>query len=148
MDSVNRLLSELGFTKTRLQRRMLDSTAAAEDRENISTPLEMARLMELLYRGKAVDAGASKQMTEILKLVEADFRKSIPARVSVASKPGAVPGVKAETGIIFLDKRPFVLSVMSTYVNIETNPIPAITKMVYEHFEKLATSNRYGHKLQ
>ncbi len=148
MDSVNRLLSELGFSKTRLQRRMLDSKAAAENRENIATPLEMVRLVELLYRGKAVDAEASKDMIEILKLVDADFRKTIPANVSVASKPGSVAGVRAETGIIFLDKRPFVLSVMSTFIDSQTNPIPAITKMVFEHFEKLAASNRYGHKLQ
>ena len=148
MDSVNRLLTELGFPKTRLQRRMLDSKAATEDRENVSTPLEMARLAELLYRGKAIDAEASKDMIEILKLVDADFRKTIPQNVSVAAKPGAVPGVRAETGIIFLNKRPFVLSVMSTFVDSQTNPIPAITRMVYEHFEKLAASNRYGHKLQ
>ncbi|HYI93158.1 MAG TPA: serine hydrolase [Bryobacteraceae bacterium] len=148
MDSVNGLLTEMGFQKTRLQRRMLDSKAASEDRENIATPLEMARLVELLYRGKAVDGDASKDMIEILKLVEADFRRTIPLNVSVASKPGSVAGVRAETGIIFLDKRPFVLSVMSTFVDSQTNPIPAITKMVFEHFEKLAASNRYGHKLQ
>src|SRR5215204_2624226 len=84
MDAVNRLLTDLGFGKTRLQRRMLDSRAAAEDKENISTPLEMARLVEMLYRGKVVDAGASKEMIEILKLVNADFRKVIPADIPVA----------------------------------------------------------------
>ena len=42
----------------------------------------MARLAELLYRGKAVDEAASKEMIEILKLVNADFRKSIPAILS------------------------------------------------------------------
>ena len=34
----------------------------------------MARLAELLYRGKAVDAEASKEMIEMLKLVDANFR--------------------------------------------------------------------------
>jgi beta-lactamase class A len=148
MDSVNRLLTSLGFAKTRLQRIMLDSKAAAEDRENVSTPLEMARIAELLYRGKAVDAEASKEMIETLKLVEASFRASIPGHVPVAAKPGGVPGVHAETGIVFLAKRPFALSVMATYLDAGANPVPAIAKMVYEHFEKLANSNRYGHKLQ
>jgi beta-lactamase class A len=148
MDAVNRLLTDLGFGKTRLQRRMLDSRAAAEDKENISTPLEMARLVEMLYRGKVVDAGASNEMIEILKLVNADFRKVIPANIPVASKPGEVLGVRAETGIVFLQKRPFVLSVMSTYLSAASNPVPEITRLVYDYFDKIATSNRYGHKLQ
>ena len=117
MDAVNELLCwRLGFKETKLQRRMLDSKASVENRENISTPLEMARLAELLYRGKAVDADASKEMIEMLKLVDANFRASMPGDVPVASKPGELNGVRAETGIVFVKNRPFVLSVMSTYL--------------------------------
>jgi beta-lactamase class A len=148
MDAVNKMLAEMGFSRTRLNRRMLDSKAAEENRENVSTPIEMARLMEALYRGKVCDAEASKEMIAILKGVSADFRAGIPGAIPVASKPGQVLGVRAETGIIFLAKRPFVLSVMSTYLDAETNPIPTVTKMVYDHFEKMITSNIYGHKLQ
>jgi beta-lactamase class A len=148
MDTVNELLAELVFKETKLQRRMLDSKASVENRENISTPLEMARLAELLYRGKAIDGDASKEMIEMLKLVDANFRASIPDNVAVASKPGELNGVRAETGIVFLKNRPFVLSVMSTYLDPGVNPVPAVARMFYEHFEKLARSNRYGNKLQ
>lgn len=148
MDSVNRYLDQAGMKQTRLQRRMLDQTAATESRENISTPLEMARLMETLYRGTAVDAQASKEMIEILKLTDASFRATIPSGVAVAAKPGSVSGVHAETGIIFLENRPFVLSVMATYLNPGINPIPGVAHLFYEYFEKLRNSNRYGHKLQ
>ena len=148
MDRVNDLLAQLGLKETKLQRRMLDSKASADNRENISTPLEMARLAEMLYRGKAVDAEASREMIGMLKLVDANFRMSIPAEVAVASKPGELNGVRAETGIVFLKNRPFVLSVMSTYLEAGQNPVPAVARMFYEHFEKLARSNRYGNKLQ
>jgi beta-lactamase class A len=148
MDSVNRWLDAAGFKQTRLQRRMLEPGAAAADRENISTPIDMARIAELLYRGKAADAKASAEMIGILKLPEADFRAAIPASVAVASKPGQLTGVRAETGIVFVDKRPFVLSVMSSYLDPGVNPVPAVARMVYEHFAKLAASNRYGHNLQ
>lgn len=148
MDAVNDMLMRSGFTNTRLQRRMLDSKAAAEDRENVSSPLEMARLTEMLYRGTAVDAEASRQMVAILKLVEADFRQVIPASVAVAAKPGRVDGVRAETGIVYLSHRPFVLSVMSSYLDPGENPAPDVAKLVYRHFEKLGSSNRFGHKLQ
>jgi beta-lactamase class A len=148
MDEVNAMLSELGFHETKLQRRMLDTKASVENRENVSTPLEMAKLAELLYRGKAVDAEASKEMIEILKLVDANFRTSIPAEVAVASKPGELNAVRAETGIVFVNNRPFGLSVMSTNLDPGVNPVPTVARMFYEHFEKLARSNRYGNKLQ
>ena len=148
IDSVNRWLSSAGFQQTKLQRRMLEPGAAAANRENISTPIEMARIAELLYRGKAVNAKASAEMIDILKLPQADFRASIPPSVAVAAKPGELTGVRAETGIVFVNQRPFVLSVMSTYLNSGENPVPAVVQMVYEHFAKLAASNRYGHNLQ
>jgi beta-lactamase class A len=87
-------------------------------------------------------------MIEILKPVEADFRAAIPAAVPVAAKPGDLTGVHAETGIVFLANRPFVLSVMSTFLDDGKNPIPTVARMFYEHFQKLGNSNRYGHKLQ
>ena len=138
MDAVNDLLAQFGLNDTKLQRRMLDSNAAAENRENISTPLDMAKLAEMLYRGTAVDAEASREMIGILKLVNASFRSAIPAEVPVASKPGELNGVRAETGIIFLKNRPFVLSVMSTYLESGNNPVPEVARLVYDYFEKLA----------
>jgi len=148
MDAVNDLLAQFGLKDTKLQRRMLDSNAAAINKENISTPLEMAKLAEMLYRGTAVDAEASKEMIGILTLVNASFRSVIPAEVPVASKPGELNGVRAETGIIFLKNRPFVLSVMATYLESGKNPVPDVARLVYDYFEKLARSNRYGNKLQ
>lgn len=148
MDAVNRSLGEMGFSATKLQRRMLEPGAAKADRENISTPNEMARMAELLYRGKAVDEQASREMIEILKLVSANFRESVPDSIPVASKPGELNGVRAETGIVFLPGRPFVLSVMATYLEPGVNPVPQVARIVYEHFEKLSRSNRYGHNLQ
>jgi beta-lactamase class A len=49
MDSINRWLGSAGLHQTKLQRRMLEPGAAAANRENISTPIEMARIAELLY---------------------------------------------------------------------------------------------------
>jgi len=148
MERVNQTLEELGFWGTRLQRRMMDSAAAASDDENISTPLEMARLVETIYRGRAADETACAEMLALMKLVKADFRKAVPARVEVASKPGDLPGVHCESGVVFLPKRPFVLSVMSTLLREGGNPVPEAVSLVYAHFERLAASNRYGHRLQ
>jgi beta-lactamase class A len=148
IDSVNRTLEELGFRATRLQRKMLDTAAATKDQENISTPAEMAHLVDLIYHGKAVDPEASKEMLEILKRVNADMRKVISGSIEVAAKPGELTGVHCETGIVFLPNRPFALSVASTFLDDGKNPVGEVTRIVYEHFEKLAKSNKYGNKLQ
>lgn len=148
MERVNRTLDELGFPATRLQRRMMDGAAAARNQENISTPLEMARLVELIYRGRAVDEAASREMLDIMKMVKASMRKGVPESVEVASKPGGIPGVRCESGVVFLPGRPFVLSVMSTFLSGEKNPVTDVTALVYAHFERLARSNRYGHRLE
>jgi beta-lactamase class A len=148
IDQINRTLDELGFRSTRLNRIMLDTPSAAKDRENISTPQQMARLVELIYRGKAVDPEASKEMLDIMKRVDENMRKVIPASIDVASKPGELTAVRCETGIIFLPNRPFALSVNSTFLGPTANPVGQVTRIIYEHFEKLAKSNSYGNKLQ
>jgi beta-lactamase class A len=146
MDPVNRLLDSMDLRTTRLRRIMLDTAAARRGEENVSTPREMARLMELIYRGKAGDPASSSRMIDILKLVKADFRDVIPAHVPVASKPGIIPGVRCETGIVYLERRPFVMSVMSAFLGPEENPVKEIAGILFEHFEKLANSNPYGNK--
>jgi beta-lactamase class A len=147
MDQVNRTLGEIGFPNTRLRRRMME-WATARTNENVSTPLEMARLAELIYRGKAVDEAASAEMLKIMKRVQAGFRRAIPAGIEVAAKPGEIPGARCETGIVLLPNRPFALAVMSAFVPDNKDPVPEIAALVYSHFEKLARSNQWGHRLE
>lgn len=147
LDRVNALMLQLRLPNTRLRRIMMDSAAAKKDNENTSTPVEMARLVEMIYRGKVLSSGACKQMIDLLRLTQADFRAALPASVAVASKPGEVPGVHTEAGIVFLEGRPYVLSVMSSLVGGSANPIRDVVEVVHQHFVRLAASNRYGHRV-
>jgi beta-lactamase class A len=147
MDQVNRTLGELGFPNTRLRRRMMEWETARTN-ENVSTPLEMARLAELIYRGKAVDEAASAEMLKIMKRVQADFRRAVPSRIEVAAKPGEIPGVRCETGIVLLPGRPFALAVMSAFIPDGADPVPQAAGVIYAYFEKLARSNQWGHRLE
>lgn len=144
MATVNRTLDELGLLQTRLRRIMMDQAAATRDEENVSTPREMARLAMLLYQHKLAGTAETMDMLAMMKLVKAGFREAIPASVEVASKPGELTGVFCETGIVYLNGRPFVLSVMSTYLAKEASPVPAVTRIVFDHFDRLARGNRYG----
>lgn len=144
MASVNRLLDELSLVNTRLRRIMLDSAAAQRDEENVSTPNEMATLVEMIYRQRVVDPSAALDMINMMKLVKADFRKGLPAGVEVASKPGEVMGVRCETGVIYVKNRPFVLSVMTAFNGKDESAVPAVVRIVHDHFDRLGRGNRYG----
>lgn len=144
MDSVNRLLDEFGLHETRLRRIMMDTSAAAQNLENVSTPRQMALLVAKLY-----GSGSSGEMLDILSLVKAEMRKAVPETIRVASKPGGVPGVTCETGVILLEGRPFVLSVMGAgMADVATNPVGAVTEIVLAHFERLAAINDFGHRVR
>ncbi len=144
MANVNRTVEELGLRNTRLQRKMMDLAAARRNEENISTPLDMARLVELIYQGKAAPPETCREMIAIMKLVSADMRSIVPDDIEVASKPGQIDGVRCETGIIFLPNRPFALSVASAYLSDRRSPVPDVTDIIFGHFQRLARANKYG----
>jgi beta-lactamase class A len=147
MDAVNRLLVSFNLRATRLRRKMMDTAAAARGDENVSTPLELARLLETIYRETAADPASCREMLKILKRVNAYLRPVIPAGIEVASKPGELDGVRCEAGIVYLPKRPFIVNVMSTYLDDSVNPVGAAAKIVFDSFTKLAQSNQYGRRL-
>ncbi len=151
MRNVNTMLDEFGFKITRLRRKMMDANAVREDRENISTPLEMVRLMQKIYKHEMASESSCGAMIAILSRVKAGMRAAVSdTGIQVAAKPGGVLGVSCETGIIYLDQRPFALSVMSTYNSPELRERPSkrVMEIVYDYFERLAHSNKYGHRFQ
>ncbi len=148
MARVNAQMAALGLPNTRLRRIMLDYPAATRDEENTSTPEEMARLFTLIYREKVVSPQACREMLALLKLVRADFRGALPPGIESASKPGELEGVRTETGIVYLEGRPYVLAVMGSLLPGELNPIRDIVEIVHAHFTRLAQSNRYGHRVR
>jgi len=146
MDRVNRILDELGFRFVRLQRVMMDSEAALADRENIGSPIEIARLVEMLYRDTAAPPEDCKAMLDIMRLVKGGMNKALPAGVDIASKTGGLPGVKNQVGVIYLKNRPFVLSIYGTYLgDPKVDPVEDLTRLAFRYFERLSRANKYGH---
>ena len=148
MEEVNRMMEALGLSHTRLRRKMMDADAVARGEENVSTPEEMARLVEMIYRGKVVDEGAGKAIVEIMKRVSGGIHEGLPLDIETASKTGELPGARGETGIVFLEGRPFVLSVMSAFIDDRRTPVPEVARIVYRYFEKLGGANAWGNRLK
>ena len=147
-ESVNARLTNLGLKRTRLRRKMMDLKAAAEGRENVSTPSEMMELLDGIWRGKSLKDPQRKEVLKILSIPkDSPLRDGVPGEVAVAEKPGELEGVRCDSGIVELPGRPYILCVMTTYLKNDASGNPAIagiSRIAYEHFRRLARSSEYG----
>jgi beta-lactamase class A len=148
LEAVNKRLDGLGLAKTRLRRKMMDLKAAAEGRENVSTPLEMMTLLEKIWNGDFLKEPYRKDFLEILAIPkDSPLRSGVPDGVDVAEKPGELEAVRCDSGIVQLAGRPYVICVMTTFLKRDADGNPAIAKisrLAYEHFSRLERSSEIG----
>lgn len=154
MAQVNETLQGLGFARTRLLRRMIQPEEERRGIENVSTAREMVSLLAQLHAGKLLDAQHTALALELLKNEKPEptpLRRGLPAGVSLAGKPGSLPGVRCESGIVLLEGHPYVLSVMTTYAaedGAAERAITDVSRRVYSYFDRLAHSNVHGVRMQ
>ncbi len=148
MENVDVLMDSLGLRNTRLRRKMMDLEAAKRGRENVSTPREMMTLLRELYLGKVLNPKLTDDMLKVLSTPkESALRRGLPDDVRAANKPGELEGVRADSGIIWAQNRPFVLCVMTTYLRDAKEGEAAITRVAraaYEYFDRVGRASSYG----
>jgi beta-lactamase class A len=148
MENVNALMDSLGLTHTRLRRKMMDLKTASEGRENISTPAEMMTLLEDLYRGKVLNKEMTADFFVMLSTPKSSFiPRDLPEGLKIANKPGELEGVRNDSGVVFVENRPYVICVLTTYLHRERDGEEAIAKIsaaAYRMFDRLARASEYG----
>jgi beta-lactamase class A len=148
MDNVNAFLKAQGLRDTRLRRKMMDLKAAAEGRENVSTPNEMLNLLQAIYRDEILNKEMTADFFKVLSTHKDSWiPRNLPDDLRIADKPGALEGVRNDSGVIFVDKRPYVLCVMTTYLHRERDGEEAISNIslaAWRMFDRLARASEYG----
>ena len=148
MDNVVHLTESLGLAHTQLRRKMMDLQAAAQGRENISTPREMMGLLEQIYRGKVIEAPLLDDFFNVLATHKDSWiPRDLPADLKIANKPGELEGVRNDSGIVFVKNRPYVICVMTTYLANERageETITRISRLAYELFDRLSRASDLG----
>jgi beta-lactamase class A len=148
IENVNALLDSLNLPHTRLRRKMMDIKAAAEGRENISTPNEMAGLLRAVYQKKFFDAALTDDLFKVLSTPKDSWiPRELPDDLKIANKPGSLEGVRNDSGIIFLANRPYILCVMTTYLRRERDGEQAISRIslaAWRMFDRLSRASQYG----
>jgi len=147
MDNINRTMESLGLKQTRVRRRMIDTAAAWRGDENVSTPAEAGRIMEILFKGEFISRKVCDEIIAILKKAKKhEIKTALPADVAVAFKPGGLPGVNTVWAIVYLKDRPYVVAIMENY-GLEEDAASAmkdISQTLYEYFSRLAKATPLG----
>jgi beta-lactamase class A len=148
MENVNTFLASLGLRDTHLRRKMMDLKAAGEGRENISTPNEMAKLLQALYEEKILNHEMTADFFKVLATQkESWIPRDLPEDVKSANKPGSLEGVRNDSGVIFVEKRPYIICVMTTYLHRERDGEEAISNIslqAWRMFDRIARASQYG----
>jgi len=148
MDNVNAMLDSLDLKRTRLRRKMMDLEAARQGRENVSTPREMMTLLDALYHGKVLNKESTANFFKMLSTNKASFLpRDLPPDLKVANKPGELEAVRNDSGIVFVEGRPYVICVMTAFLRNEREGEEAISKVSLETwrmFDRLSRATEFG----
>jgi len=142
--SVNANLKALGLAGTQLVN-PFGLTTAIGNPANVTTPADMARLMEMIANDQVVNATASREMRGLLLQSQdgSKLRRGLPAEARVAHKSGWYDGVANDVGIISQGQTVYVLSVFTEGIadaEMANRTIAAVAQAVHAVWGPAATT--------
>lgn len=140
--AANATAHRLGATTIRVLRGVEDNLAFRQGLNNVTSPRDLATLLEAIVRNRAASAASCRQMLGILERQE--FNDEIPAGlpkgVRVAHKTGWITGVLHDAAVVFPEGRdPFVLVVLTRGIAEEAKAralIADIARLTWDALEK------------
>ncbi|MFB9864652.1 serine hydrolase [Rufibacter immobilis] len=149
MASINSTMQRLGLKQTRVQRKMIQAAASGRGEENISTPAEAAKLLQLLYKGEFLNKATSAEIVSILQKTNRETSRlaaGLPASVPLAFKPGVLNGVSTEWALVLLPERPYAVAIMENYKvpGKAERVLEDVSAVLYQYYWRLGNATRYG----
>ena len=161
MESVGRRLRAWGFKDTLLRRKMMDLGAARAGRENVTTPRDLAALLERLHRGQLLNAEHTGAVIDVMKRNEGTpIKRGLPPGMQAADKSGELEGLRCDAGLVFLGglavpagkggaPGALVISVMTAYLQDDAAGevfISEVTRAACQYCRTLHGSSVYGRR--
>ncbi|MHB1134063.1 MAG: serine hydrolase [Chloroflexota bacterium] len=133
---MNESMRSIGLVNTRMPDGKQASYGDWRDTLGSTTPQEMLRYFEMVYRQEMLDAEASEKMMYLLRNQQVDDRLSVklPKGVVMAHKTGNLSGVINDVGIIFGPKTDLYVGVMSQGADYEstTNALQGLGRALFD----------------
>lgn len=148
MDATNELMDALGLSHTRVRRKMQDHESVARNEENTSTPAEAVGLMRALYESRPSPAVAEQTLAILKKPNRGPIERAMDPGVSVSNKPGGMERVRCDAGIVWLQRHPYALSIMSKFgmghAYRQENCLVAAVQLIHEYMVAIDRSSALG----
>lgn len=151
---VEKLNKSLGLEKTSLQRKMMDSKAIEEGKNNYTSPKDMGKILKKLYLGEIYSEELSNNIIDIMKRqqmnnklpnmipsLEPDDEEILNKKVRensvvVAHKTGELDLEQHDVGIFYLpNNRAYILTIFSENLptdNYGVKVLSEISKIIYD----------------
>jgi hypothetical protein len=136
-DNINRFMQANG-----LKNSVLDWSGYGD---NLTTPLDVMREMEMLATSEMVDAPASKQMisTMLRQQINNLLPVGLPGGTPFAHKTGNLDSLLHDAGIVYSPAGPYVIVAMTSHLvsySQAYNAVPELSRRVYEYFNSRLSS--------
>lgn len=136
-DNINRFMQENGLTHS-----YLDWSGAGD---NLTTPLDVLRELEMISTSKMVDAEASGEMIDLMldQQINNLLPVGLPAGAPFAHKTGSLNSLLHDAGIVYSPTGPYIIVVMSSELDSYTTAYDAFSELsrrVYNHFASRPSS--------
>ena len=137
MDNLNEFFKKQGYNDTVLERRMLDTAAMKNGRDNYTSANDVMQFLDKLYLGK--DKYPYKNMLDIMKAqkIATKIRRRLPANVVIANKTGELSDVENDIGIVFTENDDIAFVFLCNSLRNNASVRDAISNTTYAVYNKL-----------
>jgi beta-lactamase class A len=151
-EGVAEMLDRLGIKRTRLVRKMQDFAAVNRGDENLSTPADFVEFLSILHRAEKLSETVCAETLRILRKPKHGFlAPAMPDTVPLANKPGGMDRVRNDAGIVFLERRPYAVCIMSKFSTTtlveQEKAVTEVAGVVYKYFDVLDRVSPWGQGL-
>lgn len=146
MKNIEERMKKLGLKNTTLKRTIYDFGSINEGKDNLTTPLDMCRLLTGIYYERIPSPKGSKMILDILKKQKCNhlIPAKLPPGTTVAHKTGQLEllGVLGNVGIIYPAKNanPYILCLLAKNITSTEKAERAFSNISLDIFEKFDNS--------
>ncbi len=123
-----------------LQKLLMDSDGYSEEKSDVSSPDDMSRLLEMIYRGEVLSNSSREGALDIIKRQQLNnvIPLLLPPGTEVAHKTGSYPTVRCDVGIVYSPSGPYTVAIMAkqltgNVLSIDLS-LAAVSKAIYDNF--------------
>lgn len=141
-DNINKMGDKLGLNNTILSRKMMDFKAIKEGQQNYTSAMDMAIIIESIYRNQILSPDMCDLMIDILKKQKYKdcLCRFLLENVSIAHKTGGLKNLSHDIGIFYLDNMDYLLGVFVTEASSDIEAkeiIGKVSKVVYDYYSSM-----------